>query len=148
MIRYATPDDFDVIKSLWKTERGNLSIPFTDTIMKPIEEKRMLVCEVPNDGVIAFCAFAIKKKNPSVFLKHLCVAEEYRHKGIGISLFKAILSIAPKNLPVVLTCRDGAENNTLYDKFAEYYLTEERETMTVRYYVLDRNKLGEYKHEN
>lgn len=94
-----------------------------------------------DENLVGFCAYRVLKRNPAIMIDHLCVAEEFRHNGFARDLLIKINSVAPKTLPMVLTCRDGSENNSFYDKFAKSYITLDKKTMKLRLYTLDREKL-------
>lgn len=140
MVDNLTIDYVDDIKNLWKQNKDNLSIPFTKEIINPIQENRMFGIIV--DGKLAgFCAYRVLKRNPAIMVDHLCVSKEFRNRGFAREILKKINSVTPKALPMVLTCRDGSENNTFYDKFAKTYKIIEKKTMKLRLYTLNREKL-------
>ena len=44
------------------------------------------------------------------------------------------------DLPIYIECKDGAENNSFYDKIAYFERIEDRKTMKVKFYKLNREE--------
>ena len=59
----------------------------------------------------------------------------------GFDKIKTILEPCVNvDLPIYIECKDGAENNSFYDKIAYFERTEDRKTMKVRFYKLNREE--------
>lgn len=137
-IETLTDADIPDILELWKKDRETLGIPFRKTIFDLLNNKSFF--GVRCDGkLIAMCGYKIMKRNPSIRITKLCVDENYRKQGIALYLIRFIKGIT-KDIDLIMyaECKDGAENNSFYDKIGTLHHTEERKTMTVRFYKIDK----------
>jgi ribosomal protein S18 acetylase RimI-like enzyme len=126
---------------LWRKQGDVLGIPFKSGLYKLIDAKQFY-CIKENNKIIAFCAYKIMKRQPEVRLCHLCVDENYRNLGIAKFLIQNILKSIPSDLDFVAHAKDGAENNSFYDKYKLCdYEIEHKKTMDIRIYKLDKIKL-------
>ena len=147
IIEYATMNDKNDILKLWKEKENvkNLSIPWNEKVDKFLNEKRMF-CIKQNGEIIAFGGFTVMKRFPEIRIEHLCVNKEYRNKRLATAIMKRIVEeVKDIDLPIIITCRDGAENNTFYEKFKlNNYTLIEKKSLNVRKYVLDKDKILNY----
>ena len=149
VICIATGNDIEQIKKLWKKQGDVLGIPYNNTIIELIRNKALYCIKDENENVVAFCGYKIMKRTKVAKIVHLVVAEEHRRKKLGVSLVWYLYNILiPKKLPVVIECKDGADNNYFYDKIGRLITTKHCKTMDVRLYVLDYNKITAVKGEN
>ena len=87
------------------------------------------------------CGYRIMKRNPSIRIVKLCVQKEYRNNGYATMMIKKIIELLDNvDLPIYIECKDGAENNSFYDKIAYFERIEDRKTMKVKFYKLNREE--------
>ena len=130
--------DIDDILNLWKKDRETLGIPFRKTIYDLLNNKAFFGIK-QNGKLIAMCGYKVMKRNPSIRITKLCVDEKYRKQGIALYLIRFIKNITKDtNLIMYAECKDGAENNAFYNKIGTLHHIEERKTMTVRFYEINK----------
>ena len=139
-LKFLSIEDIPKIKILWKENRENLGIPFNKTLEELIEKESFLGL-FDNNNLIGMCGYRIMKRNPSIRIVKLCVQKEYRNNGYATMMIKKIIELLNNvDLPIYIECKDGAENNSFYDKIAHFERIEDRKTMKVRFYKLNREE--------
>ena len=139
-LKFLSIEDIPKIKILWKENRENLGIPFNKTLEELIEKESFLGL-FDNNNLIGMCGYRIMKRNPSIRIVKLCVQKEYRNNGYATMMIKKIIELLNNvDLQIYIECKDGAENNSFYDKIAYFERTEDRKTMKVRFYKLNREE--------
>ena len=139
-LKFLSIEDIPKIKILWKENRENLGIPFNKTLEELIEKESFLGL-FDNNNLIGMCDYRIMKRNPSIRIVKLCVQKEYRNNGYATMMIKKIIELLDNvDLPIYIECKDGAENNSFYDKIAYFERIEDRKTMKVRFYKLNREE--------
>ena len=131
--------DVPYILEIWKRAGDVFGIPYKQEINELIEGKRFL-CIRENGKIVAMSGYKVMKKQPEVRIVHLWVAKTYRRKGLAVALIKELMERGG-NLALTACCKEGAENNKFYDRFAINYETETKKTMNVRKYYLDKEKI-------
>lgn len=137
-IEILTEADIPQILELWKRDKETLGIPFRKTIFDLLNNKAFF--GIKQDGnLIAMCGYKVMKRNPSIRITKLCVDENYRMRGIALRLIGFIKDITKDmDLKMYAECKEGAENNSFYDHIGTLHHTEERKTMTVRFYEINK----------
>lgn len=144
-IEYVEMADWKELMKIWRINQkdGVFGIPFKKDLEPMIKEKRF-VCIKNNDEIIGLCGCQIMKRNPSLKIKHLWVSTEHRKKGFAIYMINFFIR-QYKIRPIIVDCKDGAQNNTFYDKFSlQPYSIRSTKTMRIRQYILDENKIKEF----
>ncbi len=143
-----TQEDMPDILALWKKQGDVLGIPFRNTINKLIDDGTFF-CIHDKGRLIAMCGYKIMKRYPEIRITKLCVDEEYRNRGLAISLLQHIVLITSVlDLDAYAECKDGADNNNFYDKFGEMVSIKECKTMKIRRYKINKSAVEEYKEKN
>ena len=139
-LKFLSIEDIPKIKILWKENRENLDIPFNKALEELIEKESFLGL-FDNNNLIGMCGYRIMKRNPSIRIVKLCVQKEYRNNGYATMMIKKIIELLNNvDLPIYIECKDGAENNSFYDKIAYFERIEDRKTMKVKFYKLNREE--------
>ena len=83
------------------------------------------------------------KRNPEIRICHLFVCPEERNKQIATEYIKYIIEETKNlNLPLIVHCRDGAENNSFYEKYKlkNFTILTRDSGFRNRVYELDKHK--------
>ena len=145
---YLTKKDKPIILEIWKRQKDIFGIPFNDEIDGLLENNQFL-CAKDDGKIIAICAYKIMKRVPEIRICHLWVAKKYRKQNIATVLIANVIDKADDSLPLTACCKDGAENNHFYERYAEKeYEIFHRKTLDVRKYYLDKNKFVEKREKN
>lgn len=117
-IELCTMNDVQEIRKLWKLSKQDLGIPFTKELQGLID-KNHFFCTKNNDGkIVSFCGYKIMKRNPEIRICHLFVCPEERNKHIATKYIEHIVEETKSlDLPLIAHCRDGADNNSFYEKY-------------------------------
>lgn len=141
-IEMCTVEDIQEIKKLWKQGGRDLGIPYTNELQNLINDNRFFCIKNNNNEIISFCGYKIMKRNPEIRICHLLVHKDERNKHIGFEHIKHIVRETKHlDLPLVAHCRDGAANNSFYEKYKlKDYSTIIRESgFKIRVYELNKN---------
>lgn len=142
MVDYLESKEKPIVLKIWKAQKGIFGIPFNQEIDELINERRFL-CVREEGKIIAIGAYKRMKRSNEIRLSHLWTAYKYRGQGLQRKIISRILEDAGDG-ELTVYCRDGAENNSFYEKYkAKEPLLEERKTIKVRKYWLDREKIAE-----
>lgn len=142
-IELCTMDDIKEIRELWKQGKPDLGIPFTSGLKKLIDSNRFFCTKNENGKIVSFCGYKIMKRNPEIRICHLLVSIEERNKHIATEYIKHIVKETNHlNLPLVVHCRDGADNNSFYEKYKlkNYTIITRDSGFRSRVYELDKSK--------
>ena len=113
-IRYANEEDKDIVKKLLYSSFNELTgcLPDDDEITAAVCENRFLLYD---DGSEPSAVLHFEKKRSAYELRHLCVSQNSRGRGIGGKLVKAYNAMIPKNGQVWV--REGyAPAEKIYEK--------------------------------
>jgi len=146
-IDYITRDDYAELMIIWRSQSDKASgyifgIPYKTEIYEMIDEKRFL-CVRDNNKMIAICGFKVQKRNPIVKLCNIWVDPNYRRKRIATTMMAEVLKRVDESYYPVISCKDGAENNSFYESLKlQNYTIKSTNVMKVRTYILDREKIN------
>lgn len=117
-IELLTIGDIPEIKKLWKQGGKDLGIPFTNELEGLINDNRFFCTKNDNNEIVSICGYKIMKKSPEIRICHLLVHKDERNKHIGFEHIKHIVNETKHfDLPLIAHCRDGALNNSFYEKY-------------------------------
>ena len=150
--RTMTREDIPQLKKLWYTYPGQpLGAWYQRMFDEWCENNRMQVVTTNEGQVVAFAAYQIKPRKREIELKHILVSREYRGRGLSKDMIHHMYNITKgytdQGWPLVISCVEGLENNTYYDKFGQIYdrkkvKKEGREWII--YYKLDIDKIKQW----
>lgn len=144
-----TEQDIPQLKALWYIYPGQpLGAWYGRMFAEWVENNRMQVVTDQDGNVVAFSTYQVKPRKKEIELKHILVSPE--HRGLGISkdmihhMANLVKEYTDQGWPIVVSCVEGLENNTFYDKFGTVYdrkkvKKEGREW--ILYYKLDIDKI-------
>lgn len=141
-IELCTLEDVQEIRNLWKLSKQDLGIPFTNELHSLINNNHFF-CTKDNNKIISFCGYKVMKRNPEIRICHLFVIPEERNKHIAHTYIKHIIKETENlNLPLIVHCRDGADNNSFYEKYKlkDYTILTRDNGFRNRVYELDKDK--------
>lgn len=134
--RKATLDDKANLIELWKNNRRTLS-PFFKLSFDSIIKKLYVLTS--NNTIIGMIGYVIHSNK--LYIKYLCVDNAYRHNGYAVHLISNMLKdVGCDGYTVIAECKDGADNNTFYDKYSITYTIEDKKSMKCRNYIMDVTK--------
>ena len=111
-------EDIQEIRSLWKLSKKDLGIPYTKELQSLIDKNTFFCMKDDNENIISFCGYKVMKRNPEIRICHLFVHPEERNKHMASEYIKHIVRETKHlNLPLIVHCRDGADNNSFYEKY-------------------------------
>ena len=138
IIDYLTIKDKPIILKIWKAQGDVFGIPFKSEVDELIK-KNQFICMKEKNNIIGICAYKITRKGLKIC--HLWTAKRYRGQHIATKLMAFIIK-NNEGIDLLVNCKDGAENNTFYDK---YKLKEPTKryglNVDVREYFLDKDKI-------
>lgn len=116
-----TLDDRDEVKSLWKENRGTMSIPYNEIVDRTLNTGSFYGI-YENGRLVCMGGFQTMKRKPENRIIHLCVKKEKRRRGYGKRLVRYIcekIAELDNGKESVVYFVEGAENNGFWMKYVK-----------------------------
>lgn len=138
------------IKTLYKQNRDTLGIPFNRIFDEMVDNTDFVVVVTEDMKLVGFCGFHYRPIKHYYEIEHLCIAEEYRNKGLAILVLQYFIlrhkqtALLPYLPTIVAYAVDGKPNNTFYDKISSSFELAPRKTKMLRKYYLSVDRILNY----
>lgn len=124
--RYLEERDIPKCKALWYIYPGQpLGAWYNRMFDEWLKNHRFIVVVDEEDNVVAFAAYHVGPRKRTVEVQHILVSPEMRGNGISKKLIYKIYLLTEEYLkqgfPMVVSCVEGLDNNTYYDRFGKLY---------------------------
>lgn len=124
--RFLEEKDIPKVKALWYIYPGQpLGAWYNIKFEHWIKHHEMVVVTDDDGNIVAFAAYHVGPRKKNVELQHILVSPEMRGNGISKRLIYKVYLLTKEWLdqgwPLYVSCVEGLDNNTYYDRFGTVY---------------------------
>jgi predicted GNAT family acetyltransferase len=124
--RFLEEKDIPQCKALWYIYPGQpLGAWYNIKFEMWLNKHEMVVCVDEQDHVVAFAVYHVGPRKKNIEVQHILVSPELRGNGISKRLIYKIYLLTEEarkqGFPMVVSCVEGLDNNTYYDRFGTVY---------------------------